>query len=203
MTKPIADIRILLIDELDSRAEALMRLLQESGYRHVFRSSLSNDLIGQVAEIAPDIVLVEIDSPKRDMLEQLATLQDQRPTPVAVFCQDAEAQSIRAAVESGVCAYVVQGIQPQQVKPAIGLAMSTFRGLAKLRNEAASAKEALAERTKVDRAKRLLMSSQGLSEEEAYNVLKKLAMDRGRKLADAADDLTAAMRIMSSNPHNL
>lgn len=193
------DIRILLIDQSDKRAAALETVLRKAGNQHVFHRQPSVDLVDQVAEVNPDVVLVEIDDPQRDILEQLATLRDRRPTPVAVFCQDAAAQSIRSAVESGVCAYVVEGAHPEQVQPAIGLAMATFSAFARLRDEATQARAELEDRKKIDRAKRLLMTTQNLTEDQAYQALKKLAMNRQRKLADAADDLVAVAKLFDGS----
>lgn len=192
--------RVLLIDQSEQRAEALNLLLKRAGYAEVLICQPCEDVLERVQQWRPDVVLVEIDNPQRDFIEQLATLRDQCPTPVAVFCQDAEAQNIREAVETGVCAYVVEGVQPSQVRPAITLAMSTFQAVTRYRNEATVAREKLEERKKVDRAKRLLMTSQNLTEQQAYDTVRKLAMDRQRKMSEAADDLIAMMKIVGNTP---
>ena len=191
MPSKSSKITVAVVDDSPQRSEALEELLHSIGYTRTFLIDIERDLVDQVLELKPDVVLVEIDSPRRDMLEQLSTLRDRRPTPVAVFCQNGQAQSIHAAVESGVCAYVVEGIQPDQVKPAIGLAMSTFRAFSKLRQQVDAAKQQLHDRKRIDNAKRLLMSKHNLSEEDAFQTIKKLAMDRQRKLSDAADDIVA------------
>lgn len=203
MADSATPVRILLVDQSAERAEALGHLLREMGYPEVricdssgCTCGMGGDLLDHVEQFRPDVVLLEIDNPKRDYLEQLATLQDQRPTPVAVFCQDAQAQSVRDAVQSGVCAYVVEGIQPRQVKPAIDLAMSTFGAFTRLKREAADARAELNDRKKIDRAKRRLMTVQNLSEQEAYDSIRKLAMDRQRKMSEAADDVLAMLKIL-------
>ena len=184
-------ITVAVVDDSPQRSQALEELLHSIGYARTFVVDIERDVVDQIMELKPDVVLVEIESPRRDMLEQLSTLRDRRPTPVAVFCQNGQAQSIHAAVESGVCAYVVEGIQPDQVKPAIGLAMSTFRAFNKLRQQVDAAKQQLHDRKRIDNAKRVLMSKHNLSEEQAFQTIKKLAMDRQRKLSDAADDIVA------------
>ena len=186
-----SQITVAVVDDSPQRSEALEKLLHSIGYSRTFVIDIKRDVVDQILELKPDVVLVEIESPRRDMLEQLSTLRDRRPTPVAVFCQNGQAQSIHAAVESGVCAYVVEGIQPDQVKPAIGLAMSTFRAFNKLRQQVDAAKQQLHDRKRIDNAKRVLMSKHNLSEEKAFQAIKKLAMDRQRKLSDAADDIVA------------
>lgn len=184
-------ITVAVVDDSIERSQALEELLHSIGYTQTVVIDINRDVVDQILELKPDVVLVEIESPRRDMLEQLSTLRDRRPTPVAVFCQNGQAQCIHAAVESGVCAYVVEGIQPEQVKPAIGLAMSTFRAFNKFRKQAESAKQQLHDRKRIDNAKRILMAKRDLSEEDAYQAIKKLAMDRQRKLPDAADDIVA------------
>lgn len=191
-------ITVAVVDDSPQRSQALEELLHSIGYTQTFVIDMELDVVDQILELKPDVVLVEIESPRRDMLEQLSTLRDRRPTPVAVFCQNGQSQSIHAAVESGVCAYVVEGIQPDQVKPAIGLAMSTFRAFNKFRLQAETAKQQLHDRKRIDNAKRILMAKRDLSEEEAYQAIKKLAMDRQRKLPDAADDIVAFLNAFNS-----
>ena len=198
MTSESSKITVAVVDDSPERSQALEELLHSIGYARTFVIDAERDIADQILELKPDVVLVEIESPRRDMLEQLSTLRDRRPTPVAVFCQNGQAQSIHAAVESGVCAYVVEGVQPEQVKPAIGLAMSTFRAFNKLRQQVDAAKQQLHDRKRIDNAKRVLMSKHNLSEEQAFKAIKKLAMDRQRKLSDAADDIVAFTKAFQS-----
>jgi len=191
-------ITVAVVDDSPERSQALEELLHSIGYTQTVVVDIHRDVVDQILELKPDVVLVEIESPRRDMLEQLSTLRDRRPTPVAVFCQNGQAQSIHAAVESGVCAYVVEGIQPEQVKPAIGLAMSTFRAFNKFRQQAEAAKQQLHDRKRIDNAKRVLMAKRDLSEEEAFQAIKKMAMNRQRKLPDAADDIVAFFNAFDS-----
>ena len=191
-------ITVAVVDDSPQRSQALEELLHSIGYSRTFVVDIESDVVEQILQLKPDVVLIEIESPRRDMLEQLSTLRDRRPTPVAVFCQNGQAQSIHAAVESGVCAYVVEGIQPDQVKPAIGLAMSTFRAFNQLRQQVDAAKQQLDDRKRIDKAKRVLMSKHNLSEEKAFQTIKKLAMDRQRKLSDAADDIVAFTKVFQS-----
>ena len=198
MVSENSKITVAVVDDSLQRSQALEELLNSIGYTRTFVIDIERDVVDQILELKPDVVLVEIDSPRRDMLEQLSTLRDRRPTPVAVFCQNGQSQSIHAAVESGVCAYVVEGVQPDQVKPAIGLAMSTFRAFNKLRQQVDAAKQQLDDRKRIDNAKRVLMSKHDLSEEQAFKAIKKLAMDRQRKLSDAADDIVAFTKAFQS-----
>jgi response regulator NasT len=191
------EIRILLIDESPERSELLQKTLHASGYRDLVVYHQTQGLLEKVAELRPDVVLIEVDSPRRDTLEQLSSVRDRRPTPVVMFTQDPDAQSIEAAVSSGVSAYIVDGINPAQVRPAIDVAMSTFRSFAALRGQLQQAKQELSEHKRIDRAKAILMNQYGISENEAYAAIRKLAMDRKRKLINVADDLIAMSKMFS------
>jgi response regulator NasT len=129
-------------------------------------------------------------------LEQLKLIRDQDPTPVLMVAQDPKAQSIQDAVASGVCAYSVGDVSTVRVKHAIEVAMATFASFKMLRDQLARAREQLSEQKRIDRAKCYLIEQKGLSEEEAHKALRKLAMDRKRKLADVADDLIAMSKLM-------
>ena len=145
----------------------------------------------------PDVVLIDVESPSRDTLEQLRLIRDQAPTPVLMLAQDPQAQSIQDSVASGVCAYSVGSLSTDRVKPAIEVAMATFGSFKKLRDQLAEAREQLSEQKRIDRAKCILIQQKGLSEEEAHKALRKLAMDRKRKLVDVADDLIAMVKLLS------
>lgn len=189
--------RILLVDEVAARADLVEELLlAEIPGTEVFRFHQTIGLVEHVAEVKPDVILMEMDSPRRDCLEQLATLRDCNPTPVVMFTQDPQAQSIQAAVKSGVCAYMTQQINPDTVKPAIELAMATFNTYADLRGQVAKARSELHKHKKVTRAKAIIMNSRGVSEDEAHQLLRKMSMDRKRKLEDIADDIISAAEIL-------
>ena len=184
-------IRVLLIDEHETRANTLRELLRASGVSDVIHMHGTAYLIDKVMQTRPDIVLIEMESPNRDVLEQLMSLRNQQPHPVVMFTQDPDAQCIRAAVESGVSAYIVDGIHAAQVKPAIDLAMATFRRFQQMQQDLSKAQRSLAQHKKIDRAKGILMSQKNLSEEDAYRALRRLAMNRKRKLIDVAEDIIA------------
>ena len=142
-------------------------------------------------------ILIEVQSLGRDTLEQLTLIRDQQPTAVVLITQDEEAQSIKSAVESGVCAYTADGISATKVRPVIEIAMATFQKFKHLRGELAQAKEELNNHKRIDRAKSLLMRVRGLSEDEAHKALRKLSMDRKRKLADVAEDILAMAKLFT------
>lgn len=192
-----AEIHILVVDKSHERMELLMSALREAGFNRITAVRETSSLLDCVREANPDVVLIDVESPTRDTLEQLTMLRDRAPTPVVIVAQDPEAQSIQAAVKSGVCAYSVGGISPEKVKPAIEVAMATFASFKVLRTQLAQAREQLSQQKRIDRAKCILIEQKGMSEQEAHKSLRKLAMDRKRKLVEIADDLIAMAKYLS------
>ena len=192
-----SQIKILVFDESEHRLELLITALHAAGFENVHSVRESGSLLNIVRATRPDVVLIEVESPTRDTLEQLTMIRDHAPTPVLIVAQDPQAQSIQAAVASGVCAYSVGGVSPERVKPAIEVAMATFATFKKLRDQLTQTREQLHQQKRIDRAKCILMQRKGLTEEQAHKALRKLAMDRKRKLADVADDLIAMEKLFS------
>lgn len=187
---------IVVVDASQDRAELLRDALTVAGYETISVIDNASELVDHVAALKPDVVLIDVESPSRDTLEQLSVLRDRHPTPVLMIAQDIEAQSIQAAVKSGVCAYSVDGISPEKVRPAIEVAMATFATFRSLQGQLAKAREDLTHLKRIDRAKYLLMDDHKMSEQQAHDALRKFAMDRKRKLIDAADDVIALLRVL-------
>ena len=177
---------ILLIDSDKERANLLCDSLRAAGYQYVLIFPNTIDLIDHVIEAQPAMILIDVESPTRDTLEQLTILRDQAPHPVIMFSQDRDLASIDAAIASGVSAYVTDGIDSEHVQPAIAIAQATFRSLQQLRNELHQAQSNLDERKLIERAKGQLMEQYGLSEDAAYKALRKAAMDQKVRLVDVA-----------------
>lgn len=182
---------ILAVDESEDRLLLLNNALRAAGFDRVHLLNETIDLLDKVVALSPDVILMEVESPGRDTLEQLSLVRDRHPTAVVMITQDQAAQSIQAAVASGVCAYTVDGVSPEKVRPAIEVAMATFQTFKRLRGELAKAREELSHHKRINRAKYLLIQEKGMTEEEAHTALRKLSMDRKRKLVDVADDLIA------------
>ena len=189
---------ILAVDESAERLQHLSKALQDSGFSRIHLLNETTGLLDKVVALCPDVILMEVESPGRDTLEQLNLVRDQHPTAILMIAQDPEAQSIQAAVTSGVCAYTVDGVSAAKVRPAIEVAMATFESFKQLRGELAKAKEDLSHHKRIDRAKHVLIEANGMTEEEAHKALRKLSMDRKRKLVDVADDGIAFSKIFRS-----
>ena len=184
-------LKILLVDDSQERAAALILALRTCGYENVSCANTADVLSDQNRLSRSDIILIDVESPTRDTLEQLTLIRDRQPKPVVLFTQDENVQSIQAAIQSGVSAYVLDGISPSQVRPAIEIAMATFQSFQSLRAELDEARSSLEDQKTVNRAKGILMEKRRLSEEAAYQFLRKAAMDRKRKMADVARDIIA------------
>jgi response regulator NasT len=185
-------LKLLLVDQSATRRAILEKLLRDSGYVHVFATSGLNDIFELVEHVQPDVVLIELDSPNRDTLEQLRAIRDRRPTPVLMFAQDQNAQTVHAAVDSGVCAYLVDNVDRSTVKPAIALAMATFNAYRRVRAEADSYRKELGTHKQIERAKLLLMKQHAITEADAHRLMRKMAMDENKKLSLVAQSIIDA-----------
>lgn len=184
---PTAMLKVLLIDDTPKRASALKKALGElEGVVVACTLESALELPQRVAEHGPDIVLIDTDSPSRDVLEQIATMSATAPRPVVLFTGQAGGSAIRAAIGAGVSAYIVDGIASERLEPIMKVAMERFLADQKLRTELEAAKARLAERKVIERAKGILMRQRGCPEEEAFRMLRSLAMQRGLKLGEAA-----------------
>ncbi|NMG73292.1 ANTAR domain-containing response regulator [Aromatoleum diolicum] len=182
-------LRVLVIDESRTRAAEICAGLALAGHQVAAVLASSADLSAQIEAIRPDVILIETDSPSRDTLENLAVMNAAMPRPVIIFAQEGDQETIRAAVKAGVSTYVVDGLDPQRLKPVIDVAVASFDEHQALRTELAAATKKLSERKLVERAKGLLMKSRGMDEAEAYAALRKLAMERAKPMAAVAQDL--------------
>lgn len=170
--------------------------LREAGSFDVAVIGDESGLAKRLAEISPDIVLIDLAHPSRDVMEELALATTPSRRPVAMFVDRTDERATRAAIEAGISAYVVDGLKKERIKPVLDAAIARFHMFSRMRSELETTKAALAERKTIDRAKGLLMKSRGLSEEDAYALLRKTAMDQGRKIGDIAQALVTAADLL-------
>ncbi len=193
-----AAVSIMIFDENRIRASIIEEGLREAGHDQVV---VLNDIVGlarQIEVISPDVIVIDIETPNRDMLEHLFQLTRSVRKPIAMFVDRSDSSSIEAAVEAGVSAYVVDGLKKERVKPILDMAVSRFKAFSRLQQELADAKSALEERKIIERAKGILMKSRKLSEDEAYALLRQTAMNEKKKLADIAQSVVMAAAILGS-----
>ncbi|MBU3002635.1 ANTAR domain-containing protein [Paraglaciecola arctica] len=192
-SNPTPELRILLIDENRQRAESLTSALDNSRYKISHLASPDSSLLKQVDELEPDIIVIDIESPSRDILESLGTISHFSPKPVVMFSGEQDTDTINQYIESGVSAYVVGDLQAERVKPILDAALARFREFQKLKDELSDTKQQLASRNLIDQAKRLLMKKKNLSEDDAFKAMRKTAMDTGQKLEDVAKTLISLL----------
>lgn len=179
--------RLLVIDPDSARAALVTEGLADMSPLDIHHAVTLDQ--AQLASLKPDCVIIACDSPDRDTLESLREATQANPRPVVMFVDRSQPGVGEEAVRAGVAAYVVDGLQPGRVRPILEVAMSRFALMQQLRNDLVKAQSDLASRKTVERAKGLLMKERGISEEEAYALLRKLAMNSGRPLAAIASDL--------------
>jgi len=189
-------VRIAIVDESPARAAVIEEGLQEAGMRDVTVFVDRKGIAGRLEAMSPDVVLINLANPHRDELEELFALSRAMARPVAMFVDQSDSAAMEAAIDAGVSAYVVDGLKKERIKPVLELAVRRFRAFSRLRAELNEARTALAERDVVDQAKRLLMKRRSIDEPAAYAALRKAAMDSGRRIADVADALITAERLM-------
>lgn len=181
--------RILLIDDSAERVVFLNRILNECGYEYVTSCAPTDIILDHVSKFNPEVILIDVFSPSRDTLEQLTTIRDANPRPVVLLSQDDNMQTIEAAFKCGVTAYVSRDVTRSQAKPIIDTAMITFASFQSLKSELDEVREELQQKKIVEKAKGILMSDYDLSEEDAYQRLRKFAMDRKRSMSDVANQI--------------
>lgn len=192
----LRDLTILVIDENAIRASIIEEGLREAGYQHV---TVIHEVIGvarTIETLQPDVIFIDLENPNRDMMEHLFQLTRTVGRPIAMFVDRSDTASIEAAVEAGVSAYVVDGLKKERVKPILDMAVSRFNAFSRLQRELADAKSALEERKVIERAKGILMKMRGLSEEEAFALLRQTAMNEKKKISEIAQSVVTAAGLL-------
>ena len=190
-----AALKILLIDEDPIRRAILEAGLHEAGFGNVVLLGNRTGLLDQVYRIDPDVILIDLENPSRDVLEQMFQVSRIVRRPIAMFVDQSDRGTIEAAVDAGVSAYIVGGLRKERVKNILDLCISRFNAFARLQDELDRTKSALEARKVIDRAKGILMKAKTLSEEEAYALLRTTAMKEKRKIADVAQSVITAAEL--------
>lgn len=190
-------LRVLIVDETPERAALIEAKLIEAGC-HVLGSLIGRaDLRETINQLQPDVIIIDMECPDRDTLEDMSRMTQEQPRPTVMFVDRSDSDSIRAAVQAGVSAYVVDGLGADRVRPILEVAIARFTEFQRLRSELESAKSTLEDRKLVERAKGILMTSRGLSEDAAFRMLRKVAMDRRVPLAVVAREVVGAAELLA------
>ncbi|KAF1710236.1 response regulator receiver and ANTAR domain protein [Pseudoxanthomonas sp. CF125] len=184
-------LRVLLVNDTEKPIGELRAALQAAGYEVLEEVAAADALLKAVESQQPDAVIIDVDSPSRDTLEQLAVMHRHAPRPVVMFSADGDDRLIRDVVAAGVTAYVVDGLTPARMAPILQVALARFEQQAHVRRQLSEVQQQLADRKLIDRAKGLLVEKRGMSEAEAYASMRQLAMRQGQKLVDIARQIIA------------
>ncbi|MDV3239234.1 MAG: ANTAR domain-containing protein [Gammaproteobacteria bacterium] len=189
-------LRVLLVDEDEDRRRAVEATLTGAGYTVVGSIASGRDLMTAIRHERPDVIVIDVDSPDRDALEDLCCIARDAPHPVVMFTHDDDAEKMRTAIRAGVSAYVVGGVSGERVRPIVEVAVMRFEQHQALRAELQQAKASLAERKVIERAKGILMRQRRCSEDEAYRALRRSAMERNRRLVEVAQSVIDAAELL-------
>jgi len=189
-------LRVLVVDHNQERATIVERALEETGDCTVERAAGARHLPELLRVTNPDVLIVDLDLPDRDTIEQLRVATREVPRPIVMFVDESDAETMRAAIGAGVSAYVVDGLQAKRVRPVLEMAIARFQDYEALRREVEFAKASLAERKLIDRAKGILMGAKSLSEDDAYALLRRTAMKEQKKISEIAQSIVMAADLL-------
>jgi two-component system, response regulator / RNA-binding antiterminator len=188
--------KIAIVDESPIRAAILEEGLREAGYTDVVRIEEMQSLLSRIYALDPDVIVIDLENPSRDILEQMFQVSRAVRRPIAMFVDQSDAASIQASVDAGVSAYIVDGLKKERLKSILDLCISRFNAFSKLQDELDRAKSALEDRKIIERAKGILMKLKGLTEDEAYVLLRSTAMREKKKIGEIAQSILTASELL-------
>lgn len=188
--------KIVIVDESPIRAAILQEGLREAGFTQVVHISEMQSLLARIYAVDPDIILIDLENPSRDVLEAMFQVSRAVRRPVAMFVDQSDSASIQASVEAGVSAYIVDGLKKERIKPILDLCVSRFNAFAKLQEELERTKSQLEDRKVIEKAKGILMKVKSLNEDEAYVLLRSTAMREKKKIGEIAQSIITASEML-------
>ncbi|MBC7580043.1 MAG: ANTAR domain-containing protein [Tardiphaga sp.] len=188
--------KIVIVDESPIRAAILEEGLREAGYVDVQHIREMHNLLARIYALDPDVIVIDLENPSRDVLEQMFQVSRAVRRPVAMFVDQSDSESARASVDAGVSSYIVDGLKKERIKPILDLCISRFNAFSKLQDELDRTKSALEQRKIIDRAKGIVMKLKGLTEDEAYVLLRSTAMREKKKIGDIAQSIITAAELL-------
>jgi len=191
-------LRILLINDTAKKVGRLKSALTEAGFEVVDESGLTIDLPARVAAVRPDVILIDSESPGRDVMEQVCLLSRDQPHPIVMFTDEHDPGVMRQAIQSGVSAYIVEGIHAQRLQPILDVAMARFESDQALRAQLNARDQQMAERKRIELAKGLLMKMRQCNEEEAYTLMRRQAMSKQQKLIQVAEQIISMHEMLGN-----
>jgi two-component system, response regulator / RNA-binding antiterminator len=189
-------VKIVVVDESPIRAAILKEGLREAGFLDVDHIAETHSLLRRIYTIDPDVILIGLENPSRDALEQMFQVSRAVRRPVAMFVDQADTASIQASVDAGVSAYIVDGLRKERIKSILDLCVSRFNAFSKLQSELERAKSDLEGRKIIDRAKGILMTAKRLSEDDAFKAMRTAAMRENKKIVEIAQSIITAAELL-------
>jgi len=188
--------KIVIVGKDPVRVAILEDGLREAGHVHLARIDETSHLLARIHAFDPDVILIDLENPSGDVLAEMFLVSRAVKRPVAMFVDQSDSASIDAAVDAGVSAYIVGGLRKERIKNILDLCISRFNAFARLQDELERARTALDERKAIDRAKGILMKARDLTEQDAYALLRRTAMNENRKIADVAQSVITAAELL-------
>jgi two-component system, response regulator / RNA-binding antiterminator len=193
-----APLKILVIDENPIRRAILDAGLKDAGFQNITLLGDTNGLIDRIYAVDPDVIIIDLQNPSRDVLEQMFQVSRIVRRPIAMFVDQSDRATIEKAIDAGVSAYIVDGLKRERVRAILDMTISRFSAFERLRAELEQTKSALKERKVIEKAKGILMKSRGLDEAAAYALLRRTAMSKGKRISDIAESLVSAIDLLET-----
>jgi len=191
-----APLNVLVIDENPIRRAILETGLRDAGFANLTVLDDATGLLDRIYKLDPDVIIIDLENPRRDVLEQMFHVSRIVRRPIAMFVDHSDRDTISSAIEAGVSAYIVDGLKSEHVRSILDMTISRFNAFERLRTELEETKSALKERKVIEKAKGILMKSRSLDEEAAYALLRKTAMGSGKRIADVAESLVSTFDLL-------
>ena len=191
-------LNVTIVDDDSGRSIILERALKDAGYKVIGVLSSKDNLLKHIEKMQPDVLIVDLESPNRDSLESMRIVTQHNPKPIVMFTNDSDHSMIGEAINAGVSAYVVDGFSESRIKPIMDVAIARFREFHALRSELEKTKNTLEQRKLVDKAKGIVMQQRQCSENEAYNILRKLSMENNKRIAEVAEQIISITEALSN-----
>jgi response regulator NasT len=190
------DLIVLLVDADPERIRVVEQGLSGFAVVRQANSLGAVSLLDQINRLQPDVIIIDCDAPDRDTIENLRTVARENPKPIVMFVEDGDGTLAREAIRAGVSAYIVDGLTEVRVRPVLEIAIERFKLVNELRQELEKSKADLAARKVIEKAKGVLMTQRGLSENDAYSAMRSMAMKQGKPLKEVAENIISVADLL-------
>lgn len=188
-------VKVMLVDTDSARSALLAQALEDAGFSVVSKESPGPSLLAKVARVLPDMIVIDTETPDRDMLESMSILSEHNPMPVVMFADSDNEKVVQEAIRSGVSGYISGGVDKATIKSVMNVSIARFREYQALKDELKLTKTELEDSKLIDKAKRLLMKHKSSTEDEAYEAMRKMSMDTNKKMSQIAEDVIGVLEL--------